>query len=367
MLRNSLKETRIFSGSERWVEELTVVIPVFNQQENICRNLEALVSSLTMSTRIVIVDDASTDKTFDTLITFLEAFRPGDCISIELKRNQVPKYETACDYLGFHDAKSPYLLEVQADMEINDLGFDRRLVTQLEENPDLIAVSGRGTEPLGPIIERYRRTAGSELANGKTLFRHIINRLYFQAMALSRGKGKNRNLPPELTPHAESEPLIFPEIESFCKTGSAGRVGLLIDSPIKAEEFGGALWLGQTVMRGPLMIDRKKYVELGGFDCSKFFLGFDEHELFLKAYLLKGYRVGFTPVEFVSPLEHGSTRRRRNLKQELELLKHLTRIASGRKKSYLYSANEEQIRRLPPPEIRFVSSNQADEGGGFSN
>ena len=91
-------------------------------------------------------------------------------------------------------------------------------------------------------------------------------------------------------------------------------------------------------MRGPLLVDKKKYLEVGGFDSERFFLGYDDHDLAMRAWNLKGYRSGYVPVGFLSPLADGATRKMRTIKQEFEILSNLVRTQNVSKESALYSA-----------------------------
>ena len=105
-------------------------------------------------------------------------------------------------------------------------------------------------------------------------------------------------------------------------------------------------------MRGPLIIDSEKYFDLGEFDVKSFFQGFDDHELFLKAWLEKKYRVGYVPLGFSSPLIVGTARKPRSLKTEISIIFNLIRIRKSRKYTFLYSSIGIDMKNLPVSEIR---------------
>jgi hypothetical protein len=89
-------------------------------------------------------------------------------------------------------------------------------------------------------------------------------------------------------------------------------------------------------MRGPVIIDKEKYFEIGGLDLTRFFLGGDDHDLTLRAWKQKKYRSGYTPVEFYSPISSGTTRKSRSLKQIWQLVWRLFKVRDLRKSSALY-------------------------------
>ena len=75
----------------------------------------------------------------------------------------------------------------------------------------------------------------------------------------------------------------------------------------------------ETCNRGPLLLDRQKVKELGYLDAEHFFQDNSEHDLMARAYLTKGYICGYVPLDFSSPLAQGSTRKKRDAKNETKL------------------------------------------------
>ena len=49
--------------------------------------------------------------------------------------------------------------------------------------------------------------------------------------------------------------------------------------------------------------------ELGYLDEEHYFQDNSDHDLMARAYLLKGYICGYVPIDFSSPLKHGTTRK----------------------------------------------------------
>lgn len=330
-------------------------MPVFNQEQKIAKTLEALFNCLSLPTRVIIIDDASTDETALAIREFLEgvtATRPWD-IRLEFFKSYKPLFETKCDSFGFSLCNTRYVIEVQADMELTDPGFDERLTQAMQSNMDLLMISGRGTEPLAPIVKSYRRTAGSDVSRGRTMPRHITHTLLHRLLSFRANRVNQVDLTALYEDSGQTKNRISPSNDDFSKTGQAGRIGHLIELPLETNPMERRLWLGQTVMRGPLIIDMGKYLELGGLDTEAFFLGYDEHDLITRAYQTKGYRVAYSPISFNSPLADGSTRKRRTFKNEIEIAVKLMRVSRTRKLTALYQLNVSNDQAdLPGTEIR---------------
>lgn len=73
-----------------------------------------------------------------------------------------------------------------------------------------------------------------------------------------------------------------------------------------------SFYIAETCNRGPLMLDRKKLTELQYLDEKNYFLDNSDHDLFVRAYIQKGYICGHISIDFNAPFEDGSTRKPRN-------------------------------------------------------
>jgi GT2 family glycosyltransferase len=112
---------------------------------------------------------------------------------------------------------------------------------------------------------------------------------------------------------------VFPSLDEFVESGRAGRLGDLINYSVPhSVENLKKLWIGESVMRGPLVIRAELLNAIGGLDTESFFLGFDDHEFCYRA-SLNGYVVGFHPIDFVSSEEWGSARKKRTLSSEYKV------------------------------------------------
>jgi GT2 family glycosyltransferase len=70
------------------------------------------------------------------------------------------------------------------------------------------------------------------------------------------------------------------------------------------------LFIGEAVIRGPIVWSSEKFRHLGGFNDVAFFLGRDDCDLSLRG-MQRGYTVGYLPCEQISNPNHGTTRKPR--------------------------------------------------------
>lgn len=302
------------------------VVPVFNQAEIIVRNLQSIVESSMLANCVVVVVDSSTDETLHRVMAWADgqSWRSGQTRRVIVAATSEPVFETIADSVGIALTSARFIIEVQADMLVAQQAFDACLVGALEAQADLIAVSGRGTQPqiLAPA---WAQSRGS-----------VVSRLLEQFSARwERVRLKNAS-------------AYSPSRLSYWIGGRVGRLGDFIDMPLKKPDR-NLLYLGQTVMRGPLALRRSYFEELGGFDTARFFLGDDDHDLMLRAWHRRGYRCGYAPVGFSSPLADGSTRRERDASAAArysELQMHYQRARSEVVETQVSAARRKSRRRV---------------------
>ena len=322
--------------------ECTIVVPFFNQEKILIRNLNAIIQNLSLSSEIIIINDASTDSSHDEVLKFMEKqsrLNDSSLGCIKYFVNQKAQFETKCDDFGIRMAASDFVIEVQADMQLMEMGFDRKLKSALYSNNTLLAISGRGTEPLTPVIEYYQKGLGTDRSSGRTIFRHTASRARYQLRnrLVSFLAKRRREEDKSAALRVESGIYSEDDLKNFLVLGEAGRLGNRIewalDEKILSERY---IYVGQTIMRGPLAIQKSKYLELGGFKTDAFFQAFDDHDFVLRGFFERQYRVGFVPINFSSPISDGSARKVKSLLAEFEILKNIIRIRNERKKSLIY-------------------------------
>jgi len=140
--------------------DLTVLIPVWNEADNmepLLRKLEKDVASLGLRTEILVVDDGSTDGTFDR-VRALAASIPG-LRGIRFRRNYG---KSAALSVGFREARGRrFVVTMDGDLQ-DDSAEIPRLLAKLDEGFDL--VSGWKQKRKDPIS----KTIPSKLFNAVT-------------------------------------------------------------------------------------------------------------------------------------------------------------------------------------------------------
>lgn len=75
-----------------------------------------------------------------------------------------------------------------------------------------------------------------------------------------------------------------------------------------------------TCNRGPLLLDKEKLKDLQYLDETNYFLDNSDHDLMIRAYLIKGYICGYVPIDFKAPLSDGSTRNNNKYNNQKEYI-----------------------------------------------
>ena len=341
--------------------EVSVIIPVFEQEKIIYKNLTSIYKCMTLYWELILIEDAGKDNTKNEILRWISDFSHNGnrLLKIILIENKKELYETKCDILGFENAESKYLIEIQADMEITEIAFDRKLVKTLECHDDILMISGRGTlsfdESFKELISVSRRFTQFYLIL-KQIFVSLIKDSKFEHLLRSLLKSKSIDSKEEeyISKSTYFDSTITPRLENFLNAnGRAGRLDHLINTNYSAIQIQARkIWVGHAVIRGPLIIRSELYGKLGGFDSSHFFLGFDDVELSFIAYKYLKLRSGFVPVGFNSPPQNSSVKKKKNL---IRLFKYLligNKFYSKINRSELYRAikNDELI--APQLEIR---------------
>ena len=308
--------------------DLSVIMPIFNQQGAIQHNLNKLAACMRSKWELILIDDSSTDSSLEASLDWAREARSeyDSLCRVRVLKTKHQVFETLCDAIGISEATGPYVLEVQSDMELLEPGFDEKLLCAIKSHQDLLMISGRGCHTLDEVAQSFTLDV-KKAKNGFFLSRLVTKEvlgfanavrgrvLLFIAGLLSKTSSPvHGNSQASKMSFSEEDEGLFPSLESFRLEGRAGRLGMLIEQDFRREDLRRKqMWLSETVMRGPLLIDKEKYMKAGGFDSRGFFLGNDDHDLAYRAYVSNGYRTAFVPIGFSSPLNLGSTRKRRSL------------------------------------------------------
>jgi Glycosyltransferases involved in cell wall biogenesis len=241
----------------------TMVVPVFNQEQLIGKFLEAHFAMATLSHDIIAIFDCCSD---DSLAAFWKGIADHACplvSSVTSIVTGVPFFETACDNLGFAAASTDFIIEYQADMLMGTHGYDARMLSGLADER-VFCVSGRCGHSLLTVYgqPRWPRSIG------------------------------------------------YRKAERQARIGLCGSLiekqGADVDDRQKIGYF------SETVNRGPIAFRRADLASLNYLDHANFFLGDDDHDINLRAYLLTGRLPAYIPIKIRSDLAWGSTRKPRD-------------------------------------------------------
>jgi glycosyltransferase involved in cell wall biosynthesis len=125
--------------------KLSIVTPIYNQEAIIEKNIQSVLTYTTgMTYELIYIVDACSDATDDRVVAFLKTTTiPALLTQVVVFRSVVPLFETAADNLGCLCSRGAYILELQADIELIEVGYNQQLLRAFDACADLIAVSGR--------------------------------------------------------------------------------------------------------------------------------------------------------------------------------------------------------------------------------
>ncbi|WP_167393236.1 glycosyltransferase family 2 protein [Azospirillum oryzae] len=271
---------KIFSSSSPVV---TIVTPAFEQEDNICKNISAIIKNCTMPFDWIFIDDGSTDETLKVVSCLLRECRsPHLCEAVVLS-NSTPIFETACDNMGFYISRTEIIIEVQADIFIEEPMFAEMAISVSLSHLRPSAISGRCGHILGWVAPSLQ-------------------------------------LPDKYRNMVQGVGLIGEKIED-----------LQLVSAIK-----GKIFRCETVNRGPWILRRSDLESVGFLDERNYFLGNDDHDFHVRLYKKTGRLPVYLPMTINSPISIGSTRKKKEgINLEIFSLLKNTRKISGELISFM--------------------------------
>jgi glycosyltransferase involved in cell wall biosynthesis len=246
----------------------TMVMPVYNQEKRLKDVLLKILKNSELNFNIIFIDDASDDNSMDVINEFVcdvVSSNTKKVIEISIIKNLVPIYETACDNQGFKEANTEYIIEIQSDIHIEEIGFDKRMIHAMETF-NLGAVSGRHVHYF------------SMLEGRRAWFKYPWKLACWRIFKWGNGEGQ-------------------------------GRLGSKVFNRI--ENIEEVCIIGETVARGPWLIKKSDLTKLSFLDEQHFFLGNDDHDYHRRLFEKLGKLVGYVPMDIHSISGDGSTRRPR--------------------------------------------------------
>ncbi len=129
--------------------DISIVIPVYNEVENVallCEKLNSAVAKLEQETEVILIDDGSNDGTWEKMVECAKTY-PGFRL-IRFRRNFG---QTAAMAAGFQNAKGDIIITLDADLQ-NDPADIPKLLDKMAEGYDV--VSGWRKHRKDPFISR---------------------------------------------------------------------------------------------------------------------------------------------------------------------------------------------------------------------
>jgi glycosyltransferase involved in cell wall biosynthesis len=133
-MRQSISDTSV--GSESAIPAITIVIPIYNEQESVPVLLErlfAVLNTIPDRKEVIVVDDGSDDESF--ILLKAESKRRSELKVIQLRRNTG---QTAAIMAGIDHASGQIIVTMDADLQ-NDPEDIPRLLEKLSEGSDVVS------------------------------------------------------------------------------------------------------------------------------------------------------------------------------------------------------------------------------------
>lgn len=127
----------------------SIVMPIYNQQNVILKNLDALVRCTGGTYELILILDCCSDMTEVIVRAWIDSLQvPSNLYRIVVIVSKTPLFETSCDNIGFRLARGMFFLEIQADMEMTEQNYNLVLTKPFIRYPNVIGVSGRCSHDL---------------------------------------------------------------------------------------------------------------------------------------------------------------------------------------------------------------------------
>jgi len=333
--------------------EIDIVITFFNHRKIVNKVLESVVDNSALILNLILIDDLSEDKTLSEIEKFVKRLVKNESREhcnvnritvLQTKRKSI--FEVMTSNLGLYFAITKFILFLQGDQLILENKFDLKLMKTLELNQDVFCVSGRGIhrfQDLENDFNKYKKDSNI-LRNYNKLNNFLVTIIKF----ISQYVVRREQFEPETTNEVND---LESKISEFLKSGQAGELNdSFFNLPINNHKYSSVLFKGQTVMRGPIVYRTNDLASLGGFDSESFYLGFDEHELNLKAFLKIGKTCAFLRIKTYAIYAEGATRKRKSFNQIYLANMYKSERSNNLEKTYLSSNFKNKDKIIYPQE-----------------
>ena len=265
------------------IEDMFVSIPVKNQESIIVSVIESFLQNCELKVTLGFVFDNCTDESMNNVLAYFEQnFRNLKKVyKVIILSSKKELFESTCDNLLFKFCHSKYFMSLQADIFFQDKFFLEKSTKLFNQVPNLFGISGRAVVAFS-LIEEKRPLS-------------IVKLFDFIFQSIFHLQRKKR------LPHAYKNTTYFGDISNFPNTKMY----------FTKREL-RTLFIGDAIIRGPVIWDSKKFHALGALDDVAFFLGRDDCDICLRANQKK-WIVGYLPCIYISNAMNGTSRKPRSI------------------------------------------------------
>ncbi|HRN71520.1 MAG TPA: glycosyltransferase family 2 protein [Ginsengibacter sp.] len=153
---------------------LSIIIPVYNEQENIAPLLEALKSYTPADSEYLLVDDGSTDDTLKAISLFSGRDSSVKCISLSRNFGQQNALMA-----GLHYAKGDVIIIMDSDLQ-HPPALIPEMLRKINEGYDIVQTRRTGTQRIG-VIKRISTYLFYKFINSVSDIRIETNAADFKA------------------------------------------------------------------------------------------------------------------------------------------------------------------------------------------
>ncbi|MEM6817014.1 MAG: glycosyltransferase family 2 protein [Bacteroidota bacterium] len=117
---------------------LSIIVPCYNEEdtiENILTELNLIVLIKNLNKEVIIVNDASTDRTEEEIFSFKNEHKD---LSIRYVKHDKNKGKGAAIHTGIQEASGEYVIVQDADLEYDPHEFNRLLKPIFKDNADVV-------------------------------------------------------------------------------------------------------------------------------------------------------------------------------------------------------------------------------------
>jgi hypothetical protein len=269
--------------------KFTVVMPICNQESIIENILKSLFENISISSNLIFVLDACTDKSEEILVQhIMNNFENFPLLlSVMVLTSKKDIFEATCENIALSLTETQYFMSIQADIYLNDISFQKRALSALEQNQDLAGVSAKAVLPFSDPRKK-------PLKHSTSRFIYNIKTKLFKKGALKLGNFGSRE-------------IYFGDVSVMPK----------MQMKFTSIEMNN-IYLGEAIIRGPIVWRTSPLKKLGGINDVAFFLGWDDYDLSWRLWSQYRLRVGYLPAYSYSIPNTGTNSKARNMATEAQ-------------------------------------------------